>query len=151
MKTGKSCNFLNLNLRNNLRKTKEKGLIGNLRFYLRKTKGEGEGLKMFLWREKKNLRYFLTVIPQVNNTPPVILKFFLRFSVSSRSQPPPPPFSEGKTKRTWGISIWSLIHFPIVRMCLNQNALFIVYAHLAAFGRYPDNIPLYIISTYKYM
>ena len=42
----KSCNFFYLNLRNNLRKTKEKGLIGNLRFYLRKTKGEGGGLEV---------------------------------------------------------------------------------------------------------
>jgi len=47
VKTGKSCKFFNLNLRNNLRKTKEKGLIGNLRFYLRKIKGEGGGLEVF--------------------------------------------------------------------------------------------------------
>ena len=43
----KKLHFLNLNLRNNLRKTKEKVLIGNLRFYLRKTKGEGGGLEVF--------------------------------------------------------------------------------------------------------
>ena len=30
-----------------MRKTKEKGLIGNLRFYLRKTKGESGGLEVF--------------------------------------------------------------------------------------------------------
>ena len=35
---------MNLNLRNNLRKTKRgEGVFGNLRFYLRKTKGGGRG------------------------------------------------------------------------------------------------------------
>ena len=45
--------------------------------------------------------------------------------------------------------IANYITISIVRMCLNQNAFFIVYAHWAAFGRYPDNIPLNIISKYK--
>ena len=41
---------------------RREGVIGNLRFYLRKTKGEGEGLETFLRREnEKNLRYLLTV------------------------------------------------------------------------------------------
>ena len=43
----KKLQIFTWNLRNNLRKTNEKGLIGNLRFYLRKTKGEGGGLEVF--------------------------------------------------------------------------------------------------------
>ena len=40
--------------------------------------------------------------------PPVFLRFFLTFSVSSGPTPLPPHFSFGQTKRTWGISGRSL-------------------------------------------
>ena len=55
---------MKLNLRNNLRKTKEGGGgIWKLEVLLEENKGgEGGGLEMFLRREnRKNLRYFHTV------------------------------------------------------------------------------------------
>ena len=45
--------------------------------------------------------------------PPVFLRFFLTFSVSSGPTPLPPHFSFGQTKRTWGISRRSLIQFCV--------------------------------------
>ena len=51
---------LNFNLRNNLRKTGGgEGVIGNLRFYLRKTRGEGGGSgAVFSKRKRKELEVF---------------------------------------------------------------------------------------------
>ena len=78
------------------------------------------------------------------------LRFYLR-KIEGRGKEEGAVSPKGKQKELEVFPYGPLYIFSIVRMCLNQNALFIVYAHLAAFGRYPDNIPLYIISTYKYM
>ena len=80
--------------------------------------------------KQKYLKFFKkNVFLKLILTPPLVfLKFFLRFSVSSGSQPPP-PFSEGKTKRTWGISSRSLTNRHLQQVCVRYVCHYLIIFH----------------------